>query len=93
MQGVHLRQEVGLAQQRWILLGQLTLQLGQLGGCFAHDEAEEVAREWQAQGDAVDERQPTHATHRLVTAERARVDLSGAWCVVRGAWCVVRGER
>ena len=79
MQGVHLREEDGLAQQRRILLRQLTLQLGQLGGCFAHDEAEEVACEGEAQRDAVDERQPTHATHRLVTAERARVDLSGEW--------------
>ena len=72
---MHLRQEDRLTQQRWILLRQLALQVGQLSGCFAHDEAQEVARERQPQSDAVDEGEPTHATDRLVTTERARVDL------------------
>ena len=72
---MHLRQEDRLTQQRWILLRQLALQVGQLGRCFAHDEAQEVAREGQPQSDAVDEGEPTHATDRLVTTERARVDL------------------
>ena len=84
MRGVHLREEDSFAQQRRILLRQLALQRGQLCGCFPHDEAEEVAREGEAQRDAVDERQTTHAAHRLVAAERARVDLSGEWCVVSG---------
>ena len=68
MRGVHLREEDSFAQQRWILLRKLALQRGQLGGCFAHDEAQEVARKGQPQSDTVDEGEPTHAADRLVAA-------------------------